>query len=195
MTNAVPVPKGAERLKFKGNIVAVFTQVMSIGGKLVTFERASRAPGVRLIILNGDKILLTKEYRSEHGTSDYRLPGGKVFDKLEEYLGSLDAGKDLTEIAKLAAIKEAREETGLAIKSPSLFHLSKCGATVDWDLYYFVCEATSTKSKKQKLELGEDISIGWYDFVTAEKIALSGEMKEDRSIGVLLRFLKSKSLN
>ncbi|MEI6117757.1 MAG: hypothetical protein WCP92_00380 [bacterium] len=48
-------------------------------------EIAKRSPGVRLIICDGDKILITNEFRKEVNTDDYRLPGGKVFDTLKEY--------------------------------------------------------------------------------------------------------------
>ena len=51
------------------------------------FELARRAPGVRLIICDRQNktILLTKEFRQELDGWDYRLPGGKVFDSLDEY--------------------------------------------------------------------------------------------------------------
>lgn len=58
---------------------------MKLGDKKTLFEKARRAPGVRLIIVKEDKILLTREYRDEIKSFDYRLPGGKVFDKLSDY--------------------------------------------------------------------------------------------------------------
>ena len=63
---------------------------MKLGDKKMTFEKARRAPGVRLLIIKKNKILITKEYRDEIGEFDYRLPGGKVFDKLEEYQKNSD---------------------------------------------------------------------------------------------------------
>lgn len=61
-----------------------------------TFEKARRAPGTRLIIPVGeDSILLTKEYRQEVDGYDFRLPGGKVFDSLEEYNSFLQSDEDI----------------------------------------------------------------------------------------------------
>lgn len=49
-----------------------------------SFERAVRPPGVRALLYN-DKglILLTREFRHETNSFDYRLTGGKVFDDLD----------------------------------------------------------------------------------------------------------------
>jgi 8-oxo-dGTP pyrophosphatase MutT (NUDIX family) len=63
---------------------------------------------VRLIITDGDKILLTKEFRRELNQEDYRLPGGKVFDTLKEY----NAYRQNIEPSCLVAAKrECEEET------------------------------------------------------------------------------------
>ena len=99
------------------------------------FERARRPPGVRVIITRDEKILLSREYRREQEKYDYRLPGGKVIDTLSLWRGFTG---DIQEEAKNAAIRESREEVGIDIKNPSLFHTSHCGSNIEWDLYYFV---------------------------------------------------------
>jgi len=58
---------------------------MKGGDKEVVFETARRAPGVRLIIVRDGQMLITREFRNELDDYDYRLPGGKVFDTLDEY--------------------------------------------------------------------------------------------------------------
>lgn len=47
---------------------------------------------------------------------------------------------DMLEAAKGAATIEAREECGIEVQKEDieLFRLSHCGATIEWDLYYFV---------------------------------------------------------
>jgi hypothetical protein len=47
---------------------------------------------------------------------------------------------DMLDAAKNAAIIEAREECGMTIvpESIELFSISYCGATIEWDLYYFI---------------------------------------------------------
>lgn len=54
-----------EKIVFQGKIVEVVHQLVKIDGHELVFEIAKRSPGVRLIICNKDKILLTKEYRKE----------------------------------------------------------------------------------------------------------------------------------
>jgi hypothetical protein len=45
-----------------------------------------------MIITDGSRILITKEWRNEQNGFDYRLPGGKVFDSLREYEEKLQSG-------------------------------------------------------------------------------------------------------
>lgn len=166
---------------------------MLVGGeKRVTFEYARRSPGTRLIIVSDDKVLLTKEFRREHGGWDYRLPGGKVFDRLADYNAFLKSKGDLLMRAKQAAKREAREEVGLKVKKLKHYHTSKCGATVDWDLFYFIVREFEMAKEGQRLEHGEEIEPVWLSFNMARETILKGKMKEDRSVGVLLRYLDSQ---
>lgn len=73
-----------EDIVAKGRIFELVQTVQPDGR---VFEVARRAPGVRVIIANKAKeqILLTKEFRQELSDWDYRLPGGKVYDTLDDY--------------------------------------------------------------------------------------------------------------
>ncbi|KKT75245.1 MAG: NUDIX hydrolase, partial [Microgenomates group bacterium GW2011_GWA2_44_7] len=56
-----------------------------------TYERFIRPPGSRSIVISPEsKILLTSEYRHEDKKWDIRLPGGKVCDKIEDYIKTLN---------------------------------------------------------------------------------------------------------
>lgn len=93
-----------------------------------TFVR--RPPGVRAIIINNkDEILLSREYRYELELFDYRLPGGKVFDSLDEYKKSM-ANNNVLENAYKAVAKEVREEVGISVRKPVLYTTSYAGASV-----------------------------------------------------------------
>jgi len=156
--------------------------------KEYTFEMAHRAPGVRLILPDGKKnILLNKEYRKELNAWDYRLPGGKVFDSLDEYLAC--DKKLIKNKAKQAGIKEAREEQGIEVEDLDLFDLLHCGATVEWDLYYFVVKKYKKKSIGQSLEADEQIKISSISFTNAMKLCLEGKIHEGRSASILMRYL------
>ena len=85
---------------------------------------------------------------------------------------------------------EAREETGIIAEDIEHIHTSVNGATMIWDLFYFVISKWTQSN--QKLEAGEDISIEWVSFDQAREYALSGQISEDRSVAVLLRWLNGK---
>src|SRR3989344_3979829 len=132
-----------EKIVYQGKIVELIQFPVSSNGKENIFEKARRSPGVRLIIETPDgQFILSREKRHELNLEeDLRLPGGKVFDSLEEYNIFLSNQKEDKEIlikAKEAAIKEAIEEAGIKPTEIEFLAISKCGATMEWDLYYFV---------------------------------------------------------
>ena len=159
------------------------------------FEVARRAPGVRLILHDeaAGKVLLTKEFRHELGEWDYRLPGGKVFDSLEQFEAFRTSGEDIIEAAKMQAIREAQEEAGVAIASLGLYKKSVLGATVEWDLYVFEADDWQLHVDGQELEIGEKIEAdNWMTYEEARKMALGGSMAEERIALILLQWLESK---
>lgn len=185
-------PIGEEKIVYQGRIVEVVQRDFQAGDKVKTFEMARRAPGTRLIIVSPEKkILITKEFRNEAGGYDYRLPGGKVFDSLVDYNSYLKSGASLLGAADLAARKEAMEECAIEVESLEHVATSKCGSTMEWDLYYFFVDKY-TALASQHLEAGEDITTEWLSFDEARDLCLSGKMQEDRSVAVLLRWLHKK---
>jgi 8-oxo-dGTP pyrophosphatase MutT (NUDIX family) len=159
------------------------------------FERYRRPPGTRLIIVSPDKkILITKEHRSEAKGIDLRLPGGKVCDSLDDYRALLSSGGDIAEAAKKAAAKEALEETGLIIENPQLITQATAGATVEWDLYYFLVDTYTKNPGGQELEDGEDIEVTWMTADELRQAIEDGQMQEWRSVGVLLAKVLPKLL-
>jgi len=154
------IEKAAETVVYQGKILEVVQQQVKVGEKEITFEFARRAPGIRLIIPtpNGN-LLMTKEFRRELNGWDYRLPGGKVFDRLTDYNLALTANEDMVALAETAAKKEALEEVGLDVEDLTHFATSKCGATVEWDLLYFVVNRYQERSSGQELEHGEEIKV------------------------------------
>ena len=159
------------------------------------FEVARRAPGVRLIIHDESarKILLTKEYRRELGEWDYRLPGGKVFDSLDEFESFRARGGDISESAKTKAIEEAKQEAGVEIAKLGLYKKSVLGATVEWDLYVFETIDWQLSVDGQELEVGEKIEAdNWVTYDEASQMALNGLMQEERIALILLQWLEGR---
>ncbi|HEX8763477.1 MAG TPA: NUDIX domain-containing protein [Candidatus Saccharimonadales bacterium] len=173
-----------EEVAFSGKIGEIIHTKQPDGR---VFERYRRPPGTRLIIVSPDKkILLTKEHRGETGGIDLRLPGGKVRDTLGDYHKLLAGGQDMVAAAAEAAIKEAREETGLIVGNPRLIAKANAGATVEWDLYYFLVDEYRESDDGQQLEQGEDIEVAYLSPGEIRQAISAGEMQEWRSVGVLL---------
>ncbi|MDQ6985059.1 MAG: NUDIX domain-containing protein [Candidatus Dojkabacteria bacterium] len=181
-------PIGNKEIKYKGKIIAVTNQLFDLNGKEVVFEFAERAPGVRMIVEKDEKILLTKEYRNETKSYDYRLAGGKVFDRLEDYLAYVNTSNEVQEAAEVALKKEAKEELGIEVISSKLSHVSVCGATINWNLYYFIITDLN-ELDEQELEDGEDIKLSWFSKDEVREICLNGEISEERSAIALLRYI------
>jgi 8-oxo-dGTP pyrophosphatase MutT (NUDIX family) len=178
-----------EKITYQGRLIEIFEIPAPPGHKVKVFENARRSPGVRVIIPKDNTILLSKEYRYEIEAYDYRLPGGKVYDSLEEYNSALKTNVDITEAAKAAATREAAEEAGIKISDMSFFHKSICGATIIWDLFYFV--AGNYEKTAKDSQAGEDITVEYIDSKEVEAMCLDGRISEERSALVLLRYLKN----
>ncbi len=174
-----------------GRIIELYEKEWEIDGRMKIFENARRAPGVRLIFEQDKKILLTKEFRGEHKSFDYRLPWGKVFDRIidmKAYTG------EMLEAAKDAAIIEAKEECGIIVKRQDIefFSISHCGSMIEWDLYYFIVrEFEMTPSQ----DLGEDefITFDWYTQDQIVDLVRAGQISEDRTKGILWEYFLKHS--
>jgi len=180
---------GKEEIVFRSRLFEVVQQPMKIGKKKIKYEWTRRGPGTRLIIVHNKKILLTKDWRTELNDFDWRLPGGKVFDTIEEYHEALEGKEDMLEYVIKGAKKECREETGHIPKKITHFHTTSPGALVRWDLYYFVVEEIEEHEDGQRLEDGEIIEVHWFPFDEVKEMCMNKKIQEDRTVGVLLRFL------
>ena len=179
-----------EDIVAKGKIFEL-VQIKQDDGRV--FEVARRAPGVRLIIHDAEagKVLLTREYRHELGEWDWRLPGGKVFDSLDDFEAFRSSGEDIVEAAKRKAIEEAQQEAGVEIADLELYKKSVLGATVEWDLYVFVSDNWQLSVDGQELEAGEQIEADqWLTYDEARQMALDGSMREERIALIMLQWLE-----
>lgn len=187
----IPVKVWEEKIVYQWKIIEVVEQRMKIWTAEKTFEFARRSPGTRLIIVNEKgEMLITKEWRSELENFDYRLPGGKVFDTLGEYNHALANNHELLAKAKQWAILEAREECGIQVLNLELFTISKCGATMVWDLYYFLVKEFKML-ENQKLWHWEHIEVNRMDLDQVKKLCLSNQFSEERSAAVIMKYLNN----
>lgn len=150
-----------------------------------------RPPGIRALIINKEKnkILLSKEFRYELNDWDYRLPGGKVFDNLEDYKKSI-LNDDVLEHVERTVPKEVLEEIGLIVSNPKLIKISHNGSGMIWDLYYY--EITDYKISKEGPQLEENEIIEgfvWKTFDEVIQLCINQEIHEDRTVAVLLSYI------
>ena len=181
--------KKNEKIVYQGKMIEIIHETVFSNGREITLEKGCRAPGVRLIIETKDgQILITKEERPTIGL-DYRLPGGKVFDSLVEYNEFLSqkSSTEFSEEIRKGAIKESMEEAGIRPTDMELFSISHCGGSFDWDLYYFVVK--SYAEVEQSPEEHEKIEVIKISREKLKELALAGEMKEDRSVAVIIKYL------
>jgi len=163
--------------------------------KIVKRNMVRRPPGIRAFILDkkNKKILLSKEYRYELKKWDYRLPGGKVFDNLEEYKKALENDTVLENVEKTVP-KEVKEEVGINIKNQSLFKIATAGAGVVWDLYYYEITDYEILDSGQELEENEFVEgFVWKTFDEIKDMCINQEINEDRSVGVILTYILKNS--
>ncbi len=185
---------------FNGTIWTVNQQEQPDGR---VFEKASRAPGGRILISDtkNSKVLVNLEKRRELGGAvDHRLPGGKVFDTAERYQEFLESGEDILPYAQKSIAAEALEEVGIIVPEQKLehFHLDVLGATCEWDLHYWVYEDEEFElhqdgAQFHESESDEIVGYKWLDFDQARAAALDSQTwSETRSAAVLLRYLENR---
>lgn len=145
-----------------------------------------RPPGIRALIIDKKKkkILLSHEFRYELNTFDFRLPGGKVFDSLADYKASLKRGDVLENVEKTVP-KEVLEEVGIIVNKQNLLKISKDGAGVIWDLYYY--EISSDGPQLEENEIVDGFVWKSYDEIIT--LCQTKQIHEDRTVAVLLTYI------
>jgi 8-oxo-dGTP pyrophosphatase MutT (NUDIX family) len=135
-------------------------------------------------------LVLTPEYRHELSSWDYRLPGGKVFDTLEQYNAHRSSDNEILSAAVDGAKREGREEAGIIGGVYEHILTSVAGGSAEWDLYYI--QVLGAEFSEQDLEESErgDIEkpIAFSARELFEKLC-KGEIREGRSADVIWRWL------
>ena len=163
------------------------------------FERVLRAPGSRIMVIKDGKLLLNREKRGELGNrTDYRLPGGKVFDTNEEYQSFLASGQDIIEASRQSVTREALEEAGLIVDPLTLEYLGVdiLGATVAWDLHFWVARDFKVHTNGAQFHESEADEIEgsvWLSLQDITKVVLDpAQFSESRSSRMILMKLQEE---
>ena len=159
--------------------------------RIVNRSMVRRPPGIRAIIFDNklQKILFSHEFRYELNSFDYRLPGGKVFDTLKDYQISIKE-ETVDEYVLKAVKREVREEVGIEVKNEQLYRVSRDGAGVIWDLFYFIVTDYEIIQDGQQLEENEIVDgFVWKSFDEVIDMCIRGDIHEERTVGVLLTYI------
>lgn len=177
---------------YKGKMFEVVTFSPKEG---VVFETAVRAPGVRLLIEHKEEdkfgLLMTKELRHYKGGSewDYRLPGGKVYDSLDEFNNAKENNSDISKDSLKAAKLEAIQEVGVQNGDFMQLSTARAGGSVEWDLHYFLIK--NAEIGKQELEEHEkgEIDVIFIEVKELFEKLKNGEIQEGRSADMIWSWL------
>jgi ADP-ribose pyrophosphatase len=153
------------------------------------FEVAERAPGVRVLIEKGGKILLSREYRFEIDWFDYRMPGWKTFDTIREYVAFLESGRDMMDEVLQAGKREIKEETWIVVKNLDFLVKDTLWTTVRRDLYYLKAIDFDDSAIEQELGDWEDISTMRYTYEEVLELMKTNHMKESRTKAFLYDYI------
>ena len=193
-------PNGEAEIEYEARIGAIvkFPMLEDRGSgyvKSLDFEKYVRAPGTRIIAIRDQKIYLQKEMRTETGYKyDWRLPGGKVFDKFKDYKQYISTEIPEEKIIE-AARKELQEEAGLDAGKMKILTKKVCGATVLWDLYYILAKDLVDYDLGHEHDEAEEMEQSdWFDYKKVREMCESGEIGEGRTVAVLVQFLASQEV-
>ncbi len=160
------------------------------------YETAVRAPGVRLLIEytkdNQLGLLMTQELRRgrHENILDYRLPGGKVFDSLQEYNNAKENNIDIKEEALKQAKVEAQQEAGIIGGDFIPIGIARAGGSVEWDLHYFIVKnctlGEQNLTEEEKMDNVEVVFLSVNEIF--EKLK-NKEINEGRSADVIWTWL------
>lgn len=134
------------------------------------YEYVWRRDGARIIVMDGSKVLLTREYRHELAGHDWRIPGGRV---------------EGNETPEESARRELAEETGYTARTWQLLWTTAPDSTVRYQRHFFL--ATGAEAGEASPDFGEKLTVHWLELSAACTLALDGEVHEEISALALLR--------
>ncbi len=168
------------RVVFNG----ILGQVLQNGSK----EYYRRPPGVRAIVDTGEGLIIQREKRDYLKRKwDYRIPGGKSFDSLVDWVE--DHAKVEMYYLHEAIFNELQQEVGIIAKitSSTQHYLSESSASVEHDLHYFVItEFEEGEAMPQHDEVIEKLKLSYKEVFN---LLLDGDFSEDRTRAILFQYL------
>ena len=141
-------------------------------GKPCKREIVEHPGGAAVLYVQDNAVALVKQYRYAYGEELWEIPAGK-----------LEEGED----AKLAAIRELKEETGLQVEDARLLCvLYPTPGYTNEKIYIY--EVQAAEAGEQKPDEGEFLSVQYLPLEEAYSMIESGAIKDAKTIVALLTY-------
>ena len=166
----IETQSATERI-FEGRILKVYRDTVLLSdGQESTREIVKVAPAVAIIALQGENLLLVRQYRYAVGSTVLEIPAGRL-------------SPDESPIA--CAERELREETGYAGRLRSLGHYQMSVGYSDEAIHFFW--TTELAWNPLPLDEGEHLEVIAIPWSEALKKATQGEFADSKTtMGILL---------
>ena len=171
--NLVDQPIISSEMIYDGKIIKVRKdQVRLPNGEVAMREIVTHYGGVCILVIDGDYTYIVRQFRNPSGKVLVELPAGK-----------LEKDEDPTS----AAIREVSEEVGLNVKSiHSLGKVHSSPGFCNEVIHLYYCDEFDKGS--QHLDQDEYLRCEKIKLVDFEKMVLSGEIEDAKTLSVYLRY-------
>lgn len=161
---------------YKGKILNLRKDdVVLPDGKDAKREVVEHSGGAGILCVKDGKILLVKQFRYPYKEIIYEIPAGK-----------LNKGESPEQTAK----RELLEEGGIVSeKMTEIFKIYPSPGYTDEVIYIYFAEGLT--QKESRLDEDEFLDSEWVDASTAERMVLSGEIKDAKTV-IAVMWLKTK---
>lgn len=161
---------------FKGRVLSLSLYTLSVNKRKVTREVIEHPGAAAILAIEGDKVLLVRQYRFPHGYV------------LEIPAGTLEKGEKPLRCAH----RELREETGHTAKK--MIPLIKYYPSIGYNTEVIHCYMASTIKKVGSLQLDRDeiISVVKVDLKKVIKMIMSGKITDSKTICAVLTYAAKK---
>lgn len=150
----------------------------SINGKVVEKEIVEHLPSVGIVAVDGDHIMLVRQYRRAAGRTLLEIPAGKI---------------EQGETPRQAALREMNEEIGYSGRlRPFLKWYMVPGYDTEL-LHLFVATGLKKVAERGVMDDDEDIVVKKVHLAAAVEKCFNGEIQDAKTIAAILAYSQSKT--
>ena len=174
---AVPV-RVIESKQIYSGAISMRRDKFSINGRVVEKEIVEHLPSVGIVAVDGDNLMLVRQYRRAAGRTLLEIPAGKI---------------EQGETPRQAALREMNEEIGY---SGRLWPFLKWYMAPGYDtelMHLFVASGLKKVVKRGPMDDDEDIVVKKISLAAAIEKCFNGEIQDAKTIAAILAYSRSKA--